>query len=79
MPRGHRTATETSCKISDLLNQISQFVDSNPLWYEDGESIQKMGMAYHILSQISNREEVSQEEEDFIMGIFATIKEITGQ
>ena len=79
MPRGHRTATESSCKISDLLNQIAQFVDSNPLWYEDDDSVRKLGMAYHILSQISHREEVSQEEEDFIMEIFATIKERTGQ
>lgn len=77
MPRGHRTATPSSCKISDLLAAILHFVEDNPLWYEDDDLVRRLGMAYHILSQISDPSDVSKEEEDFIMQIFATIKERT--
>jgi hypothetical protein len=75
MARGNRTATPSSCRTSDLLNQIAKFVEENPLWFEDNASVRKVGMAYQVLTKITPKEDVSQEEEDFIMGIFNTIEE----
>jgi hypothetical protein len=50
-------------------------VEENPLWFEDNASVRKVGMAYQVLTKITPKEDVSQEEEDFIMGIFNTIEE----
>jgi hypothetical protein len=75
MPRGERLATPSSCKISDLLASILHFVEDHPDWADDEDAIKKVGMAYHILSQISDPRDVSKEEEDFIMRIFYTMKE----
>lgn len=75
MPRGERLAPPSSCKISDLLIGVHNFVEANPYWADDEDGIKKVGMAYHILSQISDPRDVSKEEEDFIMQIFYTMKE----
>jgi hypothetical protein len=71
----HRPNKPTTCDISDLLNEIYAFVTENPLWYEDEDSLLKMGMALAALKAISQPEDVTQEEYDFCITLFNTFNE----
>ena len=64
----------TTCNISDLLNKIHSFVEENPEWAYDDESVAKMMLAYSILKNISQPDMVSDEEFEFVMDIHAVIQ-----
>lgn len=75
MPRGHRKASPTTCRVSDLLNSIATFVQENPLWMEDDESTTRLGMAYATLTQMCKPDEVMDEEYEFIMNLHTALQE----
>jgi hypothetical protein len=60
--------------ISDLINEIALFVSKNPYWYADDGLVAKLGVAYHILTTISEPDMVTAEEYEFVMDINLTIK-----
>lgn len=64
----------TTCNISDLLNKIYSFVQENPEWAYDDESVAKMMLAYSILRNISQPDMVTDEEFEFVMDIHAAIQ-----
>jgi len=70
----HRPST---CDISDLINEIAQFVADNPAWMDNTESMRRMAMAYSILASMSQPDMVTDEEYEFIMDIHHTIRERT--
>jgi|688.fasta_scaffold196177_2 hypothetical protein len=74
-PPKHRPDKPTTCDISDLLNEIHAFVTENPLWYEDEDSLVKMGYALAALKAISQPEDVTQEEFEFSITLFNTFNE----
>ena len=74
-PPKHRPDKPTTCDISDLLNEMRSFVEENPLWYENEESLAKMGYALAALKAISQPEDVTQEEYDFCLPLFTTFNE----
>ena len=61
--------------MSDLLNEMFQFTQENPMWAETEDGIGKMSIAYAILNQISTPLMASEEEIDFVMSIYTTIQE----
>ena len=65
--------------ISDLIETIRNFVDENPDWMESDKHIARLGVAYHILTRISDPEMVTEEEYEFIMDIRNIIKERSAQ
>jgi hypothetical protein len=71
----HRPDKPTTCDISDLLNEMRSFVEENPLWYEDEDSLAKMGMALAALKAISTPEQVTEEEYEFAFNLFSTFNE----
>jgi hypothetical protein len=74
-PPKHRPDKPTTCDISDLLNEMRSFVEENPLWYEDEDSLVKMGYALAALKAISQPEDVTQEEFEFSITLFNTFNE----
>lgn len=78
-PPRHRPANPTTCDVSDLLNEIKDFVENNPMWIEDVHSVAKMMVAYSILRNISEPDMVTQEEYDFVMDIHSKIEERSAQ
>ena len=75
MARGQRTATPTTCKISDLLNQIRFCVEQYPDWAEDETIRNRMHIARGILTTIAHPLDVSDEEFNLIENITATLNE----
>ena len=65
--------------ISDLIETIRKFVDENPDWIENDKHIARLGVAYHILTTISDPNMVTDEEYEFIIAIHNTIKERNAQ
>lgn len=65
--------------ISDLIETIRKFVDENPDWMENDKHIARLGVAYHILTRISDPDMVTEEEYEFIMDIRNIIKERSAQ
>ncbi len=65
----------TTCNISDLLNQIADFIDRNPDWAENPDSLNKMAVAYSILTQNSEPDMVTDEEYEFITNISPALRE----
>ena len=65
--------------ISDLIETIRKFVDENPDWMENDKHIARLGVAYHILTTISDPDMVTDEEYEFIITIHNTIKERNAQ
>ena len=65
--------------ISDLIETIRNFVDENPDWMESDKHIARLGVAYHILTTISDPDMVTDEEYEFIIAIHNTIKERNAQ
>ena len=65
--------------ISDLIETIRKFVDENPDWMENDKHIARLGVAYHILTTISDPDMVTDEEYEFIIEIHNTIKERNAQ
>ena len=65
--------------ISDLIETIRKFVDENPDWMENDKHIARLGVAYHILTTISDPDMVTDEEYEFIIAIHNTIKERNAQ
>ena len=65
----------TTCDISDLLNQIADFIDRNPDWSENPDSLTKMAIAYSILTQNSSPDMVTDEEYEFVTNISTTLRE----
>jgi len=61
--------------MSDLLNEMFQFTQENPMWAETEDGLGKMSIAYAILNQISTPLMASEEEIDFVMSIYTTIQE----
>jgi hypothetical protein len=74
-PPKHRPDKPTTCDISDLLNEMRSFVEENPLWYEDEDSLVKMGYALAALKAIGQPEDVTQEEFEFSITLFNTFNE----
>jgi len=74
-PPKHRPDKPTTCDISDLLNEMRSFVEENPLWYEDEDSLAKMGMALAALRAISTPEQVTEDEYEFAFNLFSTFNE----
>jgi hypothetical protein len=75
MPKGHRTATATTCKISDLLNQIRFCVEQYPDWADDEVIRNRMTIAKGILTTLAHPLDVSDEEYALIEHISATLNE----
>ena len=69
----------TTTNISDLIETIRKFVDENPDWMENDKHITRLGVAYHILTTISDPDMVTDEEYEFIIEIHNTIKERNAQ
>ena len=65
--------------ISDLIETIRKFVDENPDWIENDKHIARLGVAYHILTRISDPEMVTEEEYEFVIDIHNTIKARSAQ
>ena len=65
--------------ISDLIETIRKFVDENPDWIENDKHIARLGVAYHILTTISDPDMVTKEEYKFIIDIHMKIKESSAQ
>ena len=65
----------TTCNISDLLNKVYSFVENDPDWAMDDESVAKMMLAYSILRNISQPDMVTDEEFEFVMDIHAAIQD----
>lgn len=65
----------TTCNISDLLNQIAGFIDRNPDWAENPDSLTKMAIAYGILTQNCHPDMVTDEEYEFVINIHTTLRE----
>lgn len=75
-PRNHPDRP-TTCDISDLLNEIVAFVNENPLWADDPESMTKLVIAYGILTNMSSPDMVTDDEYEFIIDLHNKIKETT--
>lgn len=73
----HKPNRPTTCDISDIINEVADFVTANPTWMEEEDSIRRMAMAYSILGGMSSPDMVTDEEYDFIMDIQTIIKERT--
>ena len=69
----------SSTNISDLIETIRKFVDETPDWMESDKYIARLGVAYHILTTISDPNMVTDEEYEFIITIHNTIKERNAQ
>ena len=65
--------------ISDLINEVALFVSKNPYWYADDGLVQRLGVAYQILTTISDPDMVTKEEYEFVMDIHNTIKARSAQ
>ena len=65
--------------ISDLIETIRKFVDENPDWMENDKHIARLGVAYHILTRISDPDMVTEEEYEFVIDIHNTIKARSAQ
>ena len=65
--------------ISDLIETIRKFVDENPDWMENDKHIARLGVAYHILTTISDPDMVTEEEYEFVIDIHNTIKARSAQ
>jgi len=65
--------------ISDLIETIRKFVSENPYWYADDGLVQRLGVAYQILTTISDPDMVTDEEYEFVMDIHNTIKARSAQ
>ena len=65
--------------ISDLIETIRKFVDENPDWMENDKHVARLGVAYHILTTISDPDMVTDEEYEFIININIIIKERNAQ
>ena len=69
----------STTNISDLINTIRKFVEETPDWLNNDKYIARLGVAYHILTRISDPEMVTEEEYEFIMDIRNIIKERNAQ
>ena len=78
-PPKHKPDRPTTCDMSDLLNEMFQFTQENPMWAETEDGLGKMSMAYAILNQISDPLMATEEEIDFVLNIHETIKERTSK
>lgn len=78
-PPKHKPDRPTTCDMSDLLNEMFQFTQENPMWAETEDGLGKMSVAYAILNQISDPLMATEEEIDFVLNIHATIKERTSK
>ena len=74
-PPRHFPDRPTTCDVSDLLNEIVRFVDENPMWAEDAESLAKMAVAYGILTNICTPDMVTEQEYEFVININTTLRE----
>ena len=74
-PPKHRPDKPTTCDISDLLNEMRSFVEENPLWYENEDSLVKMGYALAALKAIGTPNDVTQEEFEFSITLFNTFND----
>jgi hypothetical protein len=63
--------------VSDLLNEVAAFVDENPNWHEDEDSVAKMVIAYGILTNMSDPSMCSEDECEFVVDIFSKIQEVS--
>ena len=66
----------TTTDISDLINELANFVHDTPVWADNDDSIARLAQAYFILTQISGPDMVTDEEYEFVMSIHSTLKEI---
>ena len=66
----------TTTDISDLINEIANFVHDTPDWADNDDSIVRLAQAYFILTQISGPDMVTDDEYEFVMSIHSTLKEI---
>jgi hypothetical protein len=53
------------------------FVQENPLWHEDVDSVAKMAIAYGILTNMSDPSMCSEDECEFVVDIFSKIQEVS--
>jgi hypothetical protein len=66
----------TTTDISDLINEIANFVTEHPTWADHEEDIARLAQGYFILTQISGPDMVTDEEYEFVMSLHTTLKEI---
>jgi hypothetical protein len=71
----HRPTLRTTCDISDILSEIVTFVQNEPDWMHNPDSVRRMAMAYQILTTISGPDMVTDEEYEFVIDIHRTLQE----
>jgi hypothetical protein len=74
-PPRHFPNKPSSCDLSDLLNEMVLFVQENPMWVDDEDSLAKMAIAYGILTGNSSPDMMTEGECDFILNLHDTISE----
>jgi hypothetical protein len=66
----------TTTDISDLINEIANFVTEHPNWADLDDDLARLAQGYFILTQISGPDMVTEEEYEFVMSLHTTLKEI---
>lgn len=63
--------------VSDLLNSLFQFINTNPEWMNDEASVARVSMAYMMLTKMCDPDMCLDEEAYFILAVHADLQEIT--
>jgi hypothetical protein len=73
----HKPTKPTTCNISDLLNTIATFINENPCWELDSDAVNRMSMAYVMLTNMADPDMTTDDEYEFILNLHAQIKDAT--
>jgi alcohol dehydrogenase YqhD (iron-dependent ADH family) len=71
----NKPATPTTCNMSDMLNAIASFVEEYPDWTSDPNMVDRVNMAYVMLTNMGGPDMTSQEEYDFVLNLHHTLTE----
>lgn len=71
----NKPATPTTCNMSDMLNSIASFTEEFPDWASDPDMVQRVGMAYVMLTNMGGPDMTSQDEYDFVLNLHHTLTE----
>lgn len=73
----HHPEHSTTCDVSDLLNEITRFVEENPEWHESADMCARMTLAMTVL-RISCPDPAmcTDDEYEFVMDICKTLNSI---
>ena len=71
----NRPKTPTTCNTSDMLNGMADFVQDCPDWQNNPDMVQRMGMAYVMLTNMADPADLTNDEYDFVMTLHEQIEE----